>query len=162
MSTPPEPPVFDLGPGSLKIGATGTEVDVSCLVNNAVIAADKDEGDSTTKLCGTVRPGSVTYSFHISGNVDTDVADAAGLFAMSQEEKGTEQSFIYIASTEAGTSATGRLVIDPLDFGGDEMGSTMTSDFDFTIVGDPVWAFGGVVMQAAESEPESQREPANA
>jgi hypothetical protein len=161
MTTPPEPPVFDLGPGSLKIGATGTEVDVSCLVNNALIAADKDEGDSTTKLCGTVRPGSVTYAYHISGNVDTDVADAAGLFAMSHDEKGTEQSFIFTPSTDAGTTATGSLVIDPLDFGGDEMGAPMTSDFDFTIVGDPAFTYGGgAAVASAEREPE--REPANA
>lgn len=159
MTTPPEPPTFDLGPGSLKIGATGTEVDVSCLVNNARIAADKTEGDSTTKLCGTVKAGSVTYDYHFSGNVDTDIADDAGLFAMSQAEKGTEQSFIFTPSTEAGTSAAGTLIIDPLDFGGDEMGQPLTSDFDFTIVGDPGFTYPAPL--AAGSAP-AAREPVSA
>jgi len=158
MTTPPEPETFDLGPGSLKIGATGTEQDVSCLVNNAMIAADKTEGDSTTKLCGTVRPGSVTYQYHFTGNVDTDIADDAGLFALSQSAKGSEQHFIFEPSTDAGTSAAGTLVIDPLDFGGDEMGSPMTSDFDFTIVGDPAFTY----PTGAAASASTAKEPANA
>lgn len=136
-----EPETFVLGPGSLMIGATGTEVDVSCLVNNAVIAADKDQADSTTKLCGTVKPGATTYTYTLSGNVDTDIADAAGLFAMSQAEAGTEQSFTFIPSTDAGTEATGKLTIDPLDFGADEMGADMTSDFEWTISGKPAYTY---------------------
>lgn len=152
MTTPPTPPTFDLGPGSLSIGATGTPIDVSCLVNNAVISAEKDEGDATTKLCGTVKPGSVTYTFSLAGNVDTDIADDAGLFALSHDAKGTEQDFTFTPSTEAGTSATGTLVIDPLDFGGDEMGQPMTSDFEFSIVGDPEFAYTGAGV-AAEGEP---------
>lgn len=142
MSTPsPEPDVFPLGPGTLTIGATGTPIDVSCLVNNAVIAAEKEQGDSTTKLCGTVRPGSVTYTYTVSGNVDTDIADEAGLFALSQSAPGTEQDFTFTPNTDAGTTATGKLVIDPLDFGGDTTGETMTSDFEFAVVGSPTYTF---------------------
>jgi hypothetical protein len=135
-----------LGPGLLKIGTTGTEIDVSCLVNNAVIAADKDEGDATTKLCGDVRPGSVTYTYALSGNMDTDIADAAGFFAMSQDAPGSQQSFTFTPSTEAGTTASGTLTIDPLDFGADETGADLTSDFEFTIVGTPDYAYGGVAL----------------
>jgi hypothetical protein len=146
--------VFDLGPGELTIGATGSPIDVSCLINNAVITAEKDEGDSTTKLCGTVRPGSVTYTYSLNGNVDTDVADAAGLFALSQSAPGSEQDFSFTPSSEAGTVATGTLVIDPLDFGGDEMGQPMTSDFEFTIIGAPAYAYGGVVAAAESNDGE--------
>lgn len=131
-----------LGPGVLTIGTTGTPIDVSCLVNNAVIAADKDEGDATTKLCGDVRPGSTTYTYALSGNMDTDIADEGGFFALSQAEPGTQQAFTFTPSTEAGTSATGTLTIDPLDFGADEAGADLTSDFEFTIVGQPVYEYG--------------------
>lgn len=137
---------FLLGPGSLTIGATGTPIDVSCLVNNAVISADKEEGDSTTKLCGTVRKGSVKYTYTLGGNMDTDIAETAGFFALSQSAAGTEQDFVFEPSTDAGTTATGKLVIDPLDFGGDTTGEDMTSDFEFSIVGKPTYAFGGVVL----------------
>jgi hypothetical protein len=141
-----------LGPGTLTIGTTGTEIDVSCLVNNAVIAADKDEGDATTKLCGDVRAGSVTYTYALSGNMDTDVADESGFFALSQEEPGTQQSFVFTPNTEAGTTATGTLTIDPLDFGADESGADLTSDFEFTIVGKPTYTYGTGLPLAADED----------
>lgn len=141
---------YPLGPGVLTIGATATPVDVSCLVNNAVISAEKTEGDSTTKLCGTVRPGAVSYAYSLSGNTDIDVDDPAGLFALSQSAPGSQQAFVFTPNTDAGTEATGELVIDPLDFGGDTTGDTMTSDFEFTIVGTPVYTIGGAVLDMSD------------
>ena len=154
---------FPLGPGELTIGATATPIDISCLVNNAVIAASKDQGDSETKLCGTVKVPKPTYTYELSGNVDTDIADPAGFFALSQADPGAELDFSFTPSTDAGTAATGKVIVDPLDFGGDTTGETMKSDFTFTIVGEPVYAFsGGVVVSASgdqdEDEDESTRE----
>jgi len=79
---------FPLGPGLLKIGATGTEIDVSCLVNNAVITASKDQGDSVTKLCGTVKVPTPSYTYELGGNMDTDIAEDTGFFALSQTAAG--------------------------------------------------------------------------
>jgi hypothetical protein len=138
-----------LGPGTLKIGATGSQIDVSCLVNNAVIAAEKDQGDSTTKLCGDVRPGSVSYTYTMSGNMDTDNVDPAGFFALSQAEAGSVQDYEFTPNTDGGTKAVGQLIVDPLDFGGDETGETMASDFEFALVGAPVYTYGGGVATAA-------------
>jgi hypothetical protein len=149
---------FNLGPGELSIGATGTPIDVSCLVNNAVIAASKDQGDSTTKLCGTVKPGAVTYEYALSGNIDTDIDDPAGFFALSQANPGKQYDYTFTPSTEAGTTATGQLVIDPLDFGGDEMGALMNSDFEFSLVGAPVYTIGGVVLSATSDEDRARAE----
>lgn len=150
---------FPLGPGVLKIGATGTEIDISCNVNNAVIAASKNQGDNVTKLCGTVVPGAVTYDFTIGGNVDTDIGEATGFFALTQESPGTQQDFTYTPNEDAGTTATGKCIIDPLDFGGDTTTETMTSDFEFAIVGDVVYTYGGGVTgtqaEADTSEPEA-------
>jgi hypothetical protein len=145
-----------LGPGVLTIGETGTAIDVSCLVNNASITSEKDEADSTTKLCGDTRAGAVTYTFTLSGNMDTDIADAAGLFALSQSAAGSEQSFTFTPSTDAGTTATGMLVLDPLDFGADEMGADLTSDFEFTVVGKPTYAYGPVTPLADEPADENE------
>jgi hypothetical protein len=146
--------VHKLGPGTLTIGATGTEHDVSCLINNAVISAEKDQGDDTTKLCGTVRSGAVTYSYTLSGNMDVDISDPAGIFALSQSAPGSEQDYVFTPSTEAGTEAAGTLIIDPLDFGGDEMGADMASDFEFALVGKPVYTIGGVALLADTEEEE--------
>ena len=125
-----------LGPGTLKIGATGTEIDVSCLVNSCRIAAAKDQKDSTQKLCGTKVPGAVTYTASLKGNVDVDAEEgAAGLFGLSWSAPGTEQDFTFEPNTAAGVSAAGTLVIDPLDLGADEYGAVLTSDFEYQIVG---------------------------
>lgn len=142
-----------LGPGTLEIGEVGTEIDASCLVNNCKITVTKDQADSTTKLCGDKRAGAVTYTFTLSGNVDTDIGEAAGLFALSNTAKGTQQDFEFTPSTAKGTKAIGKLVIDPLAFGADEMGADLTSDFEWTIVTHD-YTYGGVAAddQTADTD----------
>ena len=144
-----------LGPGTLKIGATGTEIDVSCLVNGCRIAAAKDQKDSTQKLCGTKVPGAVTYNATLKGNVDIDPdAGAAGLFAMSWAQPGSEQKFTFEPNTAEGTSAAGTLVLDPLDFGADEYGAVLTSDFEFQITGTVTFTYpGGTTFELVTGQP---------
>jgi hypothetical protein len=141
------------GPGVLEIGTTGTEIDVSCLINGARITSTPDAEDPTTKLCGTVKPGARTYSWEFTGNIDIDPeTGSAGLFALSQTAYGTEQSFVFTPNTADGTSASGRLIIDPLDFGADEYGQDMTSDFTWVIVDKPtyVWGTGAAGLDAGD------------
>lgn len=149
MSTPILPTdTGQLGPGVLKIGETGTELDVSCYVNNAAIENSKDKADDTTKLCGAVRAGATTYTFQLTGNIDVDAGNDSGLFALSWNEAGSEQDFVFTPSTELGTTATGRLVIDPLRFGADEYGADLTSDLAWDIIGTPVLSFDGAPVAA--------------
>ena len=147
---------FPLGPGELTIGATATPIDISCLVNNAVIAAEKDQGDDQTKLCGTVKAGAVKYTYTLSGNLDTDVDDPAGFFALSQTAPGTELDYTFTPNTAAGTAAAGKLIVDPLDFGGDTTGETMTSDFEFSLVGKPTYTYGAGAATAAFDESQDE------
>ena len=142
-----------LGPGTLMIGATGTEIDVSCNVNNARITTDKDQGESKTMLCGDVKPGSTKYTYRLTGNLDIDVYDgAASLFALSQASPGSQQPFEFIPNTDEGTAAAGTLILDPLDFGADETGTDLNSDFDWTLVDKPTYTYP--VAAAAESDTE--------
>jgi len=131
------------GPGTLTIGETATVIDVSCLVNGAVISSEKDEGDSRTALCGTVRAGTTDYSWSISGNMDIDPEDPDGIFMLSATAYGTELPFVFTPNTVGQVTATGILVLDPLDFGNgddDAYGSPMTSDFEFSLVGPPTYS----------------------
>lgn len=144
------------GPGTFTIGETGTEVDCSCLVNSLTITHNKDAADATTKLCGDVVPGKITYTFAVEGNLDIDPdAGAAGLFALSQTAKGTQQKYTYTPNTEDGTTATGVLILDPLDFGSDEYGNDMTSDFSFDMVGDPAYTYGADAVEGLGADVES-------
>ena len=132
-----------LGPGVLKIGEVGSEIDVSCYVNNAAIEWSDSKSDDTTKLCGAVRAGVTTFTAQLTGNVDVDAGNDSGLFALSWSEKGSQQPFTFTPSTDLGTTATGTLTIKPLRFGADEYGADLTSDIAWDIVGDPVLDFDG-------------------
>ena len=142
MSAPvSDPNVF--GPGELQIGATGSEIDASCMVNSLKITAAPDRGDSTTMLCGTEKPGNTRYDYTMDGVLDLDLeAGAASLFALSQDNPGSEQPFVFTPNTPGGTSAAGTLILDPLDFGGDEYGAVMQSDVSWTLVGAPAYTYG--------------------
>lgn len=150
---------FPLGPGLLTIGATGAEIDVSCLINNAIITPEKDEGDSVTKLCGTVVPGSVKYTYTLAGNIDLDIAASTGLWKLSQDQAGTQVDFTYTPNLDAGTTATGKLVLDPLPFGGEETTETMAADFEFSIVDKPTYTVGagGAADDGVAAEPSTGR-----
>ena len=130
-----------LGPGTLKIGATGAEIDASCLINNARVEVDKEQDDAKYKLCGTATPGKITYTYKLTGNLDTDVDLPTGLFAFSQDHAGEQTQFEFVPNTAAGTSCAGTLVMDPLEFGADEYGQPLDSDFELTIIGKPDFTY---------------------
>ena len=126
-----------LGPGSLTVGSVGSEIDISCYINNVGIEVSKDTTDQTVKLCGAARPGVTTYTYTLSGNVDVDLANASGLMALSWDSPGSSQGFEFIPNSDLGVSFTGTLVIDPLNVQADEYGADITSDFSWVIVGKP-------------------------
>lgn len=130
-----------LGPGTLIFGPEGTEIDASCLINNARVEIDKEQDDPRYKLCGTATPGKITYTYKLTGNLDTDVDAADGLFAFSQDHAGEQTPFTFVPNTVAGTSCAGTLVIDPLEFGADEYGQPLDSDFELTIIGKPTFVY---------------------
>jgi hypothetical protein len=134
------------GPGVLKIGTIGTEIDASCYVNNLQIVPSKDQEDGKTMLCGTEKGGRTTYSYEMSGTLDLDLdKGAAGLFALSQSAPGSTQAFTFTPQ-EDGVTATGSLILDPLSFGSsDGYGSVMQSDVAFALVGKPVYDYTGIV-----------------
>jgi hypothetical protein len=112
-------------------------------VNSLSITHETDKQDDTTKLCGTVKPGAITFTYTLEGNVDIDPdAGAAGLFALSQDAAGTEQAFTYTPSTADGTTASGTVIIEPLDFGADEYGADLVSDLSWSMVGKPTYVYG--------------------
>lgn len=136
-------PVF--GPGLLTIGGVGEEIDVSCYVNNCMLSASPTTADPTTKLCGSQRQGSTTYSCTLAGNIDIDPhTGESSLFCLSWAEPGSEQPFTFIPDEENGTSATGTLVIQPLDFGSTgAYGDDLTADFTFQVLWKPVITCAG-------------------
>lgn len=152
MSAPVTPPLpsdtGQLGPGVLKIGETGSEIDISCYCNNAQVEWTDSATDPTTKLCGAVRAGVTTFTAQLTGNIDVDAGNESGFFALSWAEKGSQQPFEFTPSSELGTTVTGTLTIKPLTFGASAYGDDLTSDIAFDVVGDPVLTFDGAAAAA--------------
>lgn len=142
--TAPSTASTEFGPGVLNIGATGSSLDVSCLVNNLQVSVAANRGDTKRMLCGTTKTGETTYDYELSGNLDLDLeAGAAGLFALSQAEAGSEQPFTFTPNTANGTSVEGTLILDPMSFGStDGYGAIMNSDVSWLIVGTPEYTYG--------------------
>lgn len=147
--TPPTPTLptdtGQLGPGTLTIGETGSVIDVSCYVNNAKIEFTSDTTDSTQKLYGVERAGVTTFTAQLSGNMDVDAGNPDGILALSWAEAGSTQPFVFVPSTELGTSAAGDLVLTPLRLGADNYGDDLTSDFTFDCVGVPTLTIPPIV-----------------
>jgi hypothetical protein len=121
----------NLGPGTLKIGETGTLIDVSCLMNNAAVVPNITAGDSKQRLCGNTYRKPDTIDWALSGNVDVDAGKSSGLFALSWQHIGEVMDFEFTPSTEVGTKVMGALKIAPLQFGADAYGDYLNSDFEW-------------------------------
>jgi hypothetical protein len=122
-----------LGPGVLKVGETGSEIDISCMVNNARIAPDVSEGDSKTMLCGIVKRAADTMTWSISGSIDVDAGNESGLFALTWQRAGDIVPFTFTPSTALGTTVTGEVKLVPLDLGADNYGDYLDSDFEWSL-----------------------------
>lgn len=130
---------YKVGPGTLKLGETGTETDFSCQITNAVVAWSDETGDTIAVLCGDEEPGDTTWSATLSGTMyqDPGTTTEAGLVEWTWANKGLTFPAVFIPSTDAGKQVTGTLVVKPLDFGG-EVKTSPTSDFEWAFVGEPV------------------------
>jgi hypothetical protein len=141
-----------LGPGTLTIGAAPPAgIDLSCQLSAAKVAWDKDKEDDTPVLCGETIAGSTTYTAKLSGTVLLDLSDG-GMVDFTWDNKGEQFPFVFIPNDDAGKAVTGELIVDPLDVGGDEVKKNMSVDFEWDIVGDPVWGTAPVIPLTASRE----------
>jgi len=134
--------VTKFGPGTLTLGEVGSPIDVSCQIISCRVEWEKNKDEDIVVLCGETVGGSVIYGATLNGEMFQDVADAAGILFFSWEHKGETVPFTFEPSTAAGTTCTGSVILDPLMFGSDEPKANMTSDFAWSIVGDPVLTAG--------------------
>jgi hypothetical protein len=126
------------GPGTLTLTPpAGVAVDYSCQVEGLTVTWSKSKDDDVRMLCGDVKPGATTYTAQLTGTVDQDLTDPAGLVVFTWDNYGVVCGFEFTPNTEAGVTVTGDVVVDPLDVGGDTGGDDMTSDFTWDCVGEP-------------------------
>lgn len=131
------PTTYKLGPGEIRIGETGSEVDFSAQLTGATVSWDNDSEDDTPVLSGDVIAGDRSYTATISGNVFQDLGAVDGLVEWTWTNKGVEVPIVYVPSSAAGRAVTGRVIVDPIDVGGDEVKTRPRSDFEWSFVGEP-------------------------
>jgi len=128
--------VTKLGPGTLTVGSVPT--DFTCQVTAARVEWSADAEDDVETLCGDSVPGARNYSSTLTGTMFNDLGTTPGIVEFSWTNKGTTQPFVFRPSMTSGVKqVVGSLIIDPISVGGDEVGQNMTSDFEWSIVGDP-------------------------
>lgn len=131
------PKSYKLGPGTLKIGDVGSEVDYAAQMTGCTVKWDKEKEDDTPVLSGGSLTGDTTYTATLAANLFQDLGEVAGLVEFSWANKGMEVSVTFVPSTAAGRQVTGTVIVDPIDVGGEEAKSRPRSDIEWAFVGEP-------------------------
>ena len=139
MTTPTAPrrQIETLGPGSLVFGATGSVLDISCQVSNAVIEFDKDTEDDETMLCGDVIAGDRVYTAQLNFVAKQDY-QLDGIIDWTWKHAGEQVPFEFIPRLTSSASVTGQVIVDPVNIGGD-VKSRNNSEAEWNIVGMPAF-----------------------
>lgn len=134
-SSPVRRKIHTLGPGTLVLGSVGTQLDMSCQLTNTKISAEADAEDSEPTLCGDSIAGARTYAWTLSGTVFQDIEED-GVIDFTWKNAGVEMPFKFVPDMAGEASVTGRVTVDPLEFGGD-VNVKNKSEFEWSIVGTP-------------------------
>ncbi|KFI52627.1 hypothetical protein [Bifidobacterium biavatii] len=122
--------VRTLGPGSLKIGATGSERDFSADVINTALEPSTSSEDNDNFLDGHTEGGSQTESWTLTGTIKEDFS-TGGVQAWCLAHSGETMPFTWIPNTDGSLKLTGSLIVSSIKFGGD-VKTKNSNDFSFT------------------------------
>lgn len=131
-----KPRAEKVGPGTLTLGETGSDMDISCQVSAVTLEPDKDEDDPINLLCGESVSGAIEYSWKLNATILQDWS-SEGINKWSLDNAGETVEFEFSPRTD-GPVITGELVVDPLAIGGD-VGSKPNSEVEWNLVGSPTW-----------------------
>lgn len=134
-SESPRRKIHKLGPGTFVLGSVGTQLDLSCQLTNFKVAADANAEDSEAVLCGDDIAGQRNYTWTISGAAFQDI-EADGLIDFTWKHAGTEMPFKFVPDAATNAAVTGRVTVDPVEFGGD-VNTKNKSEFEWQTVGTP-------------------------
>jgi hypothetical protein len=144
--------------GTLTLGATGTEVDLSCQVTNVrITSAYSDDGDSVTTLCGDTKPAPRKLDGHkLEGTIvqDFDYDETAGGVIDYLWNHNLEMvAYAFTPNDQALVSITGTLQIEiPAETYGGDVNKRVTSDFVWNLQEDPTRTYTGGATQARSGQ----------
>lgn len=121
-----------LGPGSLKIGASGSEQDFSADVINTALEPSTDTEDNDNFLDGHTEGGSQTETWALTGSIKEDFS-MNGLQVWCLKNSGKTLPFEWVPNLEGSVKLTGNVVIASIQFGGD-VKTKNSNDFSFVAI----------------------------
>ena len=118
-----------LGPGSLKIGASGSEQDFSADVINTALEPSTDTGDNDNFLDGHTEGGSQTETWALTGSIKEDFS-MNGLQVWCLKNSGKTLPFEWVPNNKGKIKWTGKVNVSAVSIGGDVKNKN-TNDFSF-------------------------------
>ena len=129
-----------LGPGSLKIGETGTEKEFAIQTTKTTLTPSVDAEDDINTLDGGTLGGDETETWELNGTLHQSYDEGSLLdYCFQNRFSKTKQAlpFTFVPLDEGVQSWSGTVKLRALDVGGD-VKKQNTSDFSFPLVGDPI------------------------
>lgn len=125
-----------LGPGSLKIGETGSEQEFASHVTTCAINPSFDEEDPIPTLSGDqFVDGDATPEVTLSGEFLQEYA-VDGLVKWTWDNNGATLPFVFTPRNDAELSWKGEVVVRPVTVGG-EVKTANTAEFEWRCIGLP-------------------------
>lgn len=125
-----------LGPGSLKIGETGSEKEFATDLSKTALTPSTDSEDDVPMLDGSNMSGEDTTTWALSGTMYQNY-DFDSLEKWCFDHRGEELPFVFVPNNAGGIDWSGVIKIRPITVGGD-VKKKNTSDFEFPLVGEPI------------------------
>jgi hypothetical protein len=125
-----------LGPGTLVIGETTGEIDVSCALSAAGLSVEKEQDDPVPVLCGDYVAATAEYAASLTGTLLLDLADPDSIYYYASIHRGEQVAATFTPNTAAGMVITGIITIDPLGIEGD-VRANITAEFEWAFVAYP-------------------------
>ncbi|SDH16140.1 hypothetical protein SAMN04515691_2986 [Leifsonia sp. 98AMF] len=127
-----------LGPGSLKIGETGSSREWAGDLTKTSLSPDTSSEDPIPLLDGSNLDGEDTTAWTLGGTLVDDF-DLDSLQAFALENAGKLLPFVWTPNDAATADFSGVIKIRPIGWGGD-VKKKNTQDFEFPLIGDPTLA----------------------
>lgn len=118
-----------LGPGILRIGVSGSEMDFSADVINTALQPNVDTDDSDNFLDGHTEAGSQTESWTLTGSVKEDFS-MTGIQVWCNQHSGQVLPFTFVPNTAGTVKWEGKVTIASIQIGGDVKNKN-SNDFSF-------------------------------
>lgn len=129
--------ILRVGPGKLTIGDAGAPTIFSGLITGAKLTPSVERGDPIDFLDGSASSGDRSESWTLNGNMAQDFGATDSRTEWLFTNRGTDQPFVYVPNAATGRNITGTLTVEAVEIGG-EVKSKPISEFEFSLVGEPV------------------------